>query len=436
MTLAKATSTPQDQSLGVMEGLDLLARALGCERAALLRDTERIVHGTTVATNALLERKGARVGLLTTAGHRDVIEMREGLKDDRYNLRMPPPGAARAARAAARRSGADARRRACRDAARRALPRPGHRRPSPRAASRRWRSAISTPIVTTRHERATERALRPGAAGRLRVPLLRGAAADQGVRARLHDRRQCLRRPGAVALSLAPGASGWSTRATRGPVLIIQSHGGVVPIADAVRIAAGAVLSGPAGGVAGSRYCARLLGEGNLIPFDMGGTSTDISLVENGRGQPLDRIGASPGHHVALPSLDIVRLGAGGGSIAWVDPGGILRSDPRARAPSRALRATARAARPPPSPTRISCSATSIRATSSAAARGSTLAAAQRALDALAEPARHRSVAAAEGIHRSSTRAWPRASASSRCGAASIRGGSRCWPSAGPPACT
>ena len=57
----------------------------------MLAATDRIVHGTTVATNALLERKGAKVGLLTTEGHRDVIEMREGLKDDRYNLRMPPP---------------------------------------------------------------------------------------------------------------------------------------------------------------------------------------------------------------------------------------------------------------------------------------------------------------------------------------------------------
>ena len=63
----------------------------GIDRAALLAQTERIVHGTTVATNALLEHKGARLGLLTTEGHRDVIEMREGLKDDRYNLRLPPP---------------------------------------------------------------------------------------------------------------------------------------------------------------------------------------------------------------------------------------------------------------------------------------------------------------------------------------------------------
>src|SRR6266567_298491 len=89
--LAKVPSTPEDPSLGVLEGLALLAGRLGLERAGLLAATERVVHGTTVATNTLLEHKGARVGLLTTEGHRDVIEMREGLKDDRYNLRLPPP---------------------------------------------------------------------------------------------------------------------------------------------------------------------------------------------------------------------------------------------------------------------------------------------------------------------------------------------------------
>src|SRR5712692_4642985 len=89
--LAKVPSTPDDPSLGVLDGLAQLAGRLGLDRAALLAATERIVHGTTVATNALLERKGARLGLLTTEGHRDVIEMREGLKDDRYNLRVPPP---------------------------------------------------------------------------------------------------------------------------------------------------------------------------------------------------------------------------------------------------------------------------------------------------------------------------------------------------------
>src|SRR6185295_6984523 len=80
LVLAKCASTPPDPSEG-----------LGTDLRELLAQTETIVHGTTVATNALLERKGAKVGLLTTEGHRDVIEMREGLKEDRYNLRMAPP---------------------------------------------------------------------------------------------------------------------------------------------------------------------------------------------------------------------------------------------------------------------------------------------------------------------------------------------------------
>ncbi len=88
---AKSPSTPADQSLGVMAGLDELARRLGVSRAEMLAKTDRLVHGTTVATNALLERKGAKVALLTTEGHRDVLEMREGLKPDRYDLRSPPP---------------------------------------------------------------------------------------------------------------------------------------------------------------------------------------------------------------------------------------------------------------------------------------------------------------------------------------------------------
>src|ERR1700694_4869198 len=88
---AKSPSTPSDQSIGVMAGLEELARRLELTCAKMLAATDRVVHGTTVATNALLERKGAKVALLTTEGHRDIIEMREGLKPDRYDLRSPPP---------------------------------------------------------------------------------------------------------------------------------------------------------------------------------------------------------------------------------------------------------------------------------------------------------------------------------------------------------
>ena len=132
-----------------MEGLGSLAAALGLERRAMLSQTERIVHGTTVATNALLERKGARVGLLTTEGHRDILEMREGLKDDRYNLRQPPPEplVPRDRRLGVQR--APSRRRAGRDAAGPPTRWP-RRSPSWRASgSRRSPSATCTRTATT-----------------------------------------------------------------------------------------------------------------------------------------------------------------------------------------------------------------------------------------------------------------------------------------------
>jgi N-methylhydantoinase A len=325
VTLAKTASTPRDQSLGVMEGLGLLAEALGRDLAGLLRDTERIVHGTTVATNALLERKGARVGLLTTEGHRDVIEMREGLKDDRYNLRMPPPDplVPRARRLGVKqRLRADGR-----------IETPLDRRALDRAVADLRRAGVEAVAVCylhayrdARHEQATRRALRralPGAYVSLSSEVLPQIKEYE---------RVCTT---VVNAYVGPALSRYLSRLAErlvqagyaGPVLIIQSHGGVAPGADAVRLAAGAVLSGPAGGVAGSRYCARLLGEGNLIPFDMGGTSTDISLIEHGEAH-LSADRAVAGQKIALPSLDIVSIGAGGGSIARVDAGGILRVGP------------------------------------------------------------------------------------------------------------
>jgi N-methylhydantoinase A len=322
---AKSPSTPDDQSIGVMAGLSLLADALGIPRAQLLAGTERIVHGTTVATNALIERKGARVGLLTTEGHRDVLEMREGLKDDRYNLRMPPPeplvprnlrlGVAERIRHGGHVSTAlDTTSLAAAIATLKAA--------AVEAVAVCYLHSYRDPT----HERMTGEAVRaamPGAYVSLSADVLPQIKEYE---------RTCTT---VVNAYVGPALRRYLERLAdrlveagfAGPLVIIQSHGGVATVDDAVRLAAGAVLSGPAGGVAGAVHIARLIGHGDLIPFDMGGTSTDISLIVGGEAAiASDRKLA--GQRVALQSLDIASIGAGGGSIAHVDAGGLLRVGP------------------------------------------------------------------------------------------------------------
>ena len=324
-TLAKVPSTPADPSTGVIDGLARLAETLGITLSALLHDTDRIVHGTTVATNALLEGKGAKVGMLTTEGHRDVVEMREGLKSDRYNLRQPPPAqlVPRALRVPVReRMRPDGRIETPLDA--------GSLDPAIETLRAAAVEAVAVCYMHAwrdpRHERATaERltALLPGAYVSL--------SSDVLPQIKEFERFSTTAVNAYVGPVLARYLTRLGERLTTagygGPVLIMQSHGGVLPIADAARLAAGAVLSGPAGGVAGSRYAAQLLGEGNLIPFDMGGTSTDISLIVDGAPTLVMDRGVG-GHRIALNSLDIVSIGAGGGSIAHVDTGGILHVGP------------------------------------------------------------------------------------------------------------
>ena len=280
VAVAKAASTPRDPSEGLLEGLALLATEVGTDLGGLLAQTERIVHGTTVATNALLERKGARVGLLTTEGHRDVIEMREGLKDDRYNLRVPPPVplVPRARRLGVRE------RMAFDGSVRTAL----DRRSLAAALATLEPEQVEAVAVcylhayrNPRHEQETGRAV-----ARWRRDVYVSLSSEVLPQIKEYERVWTTVVNAYVGPALARYLANLATRLRahgyRSEVLIMQSHGGVATIADSVRLAAGAVLSGPAGGIAGSRHAARLLGEGNLITFDMGGTSTDIALLEAG----------------------------------------------------------------------------------------------------------------------------------------------------------
>jgi N-methylhydantoinase A len=323
--LAKTPSTPADPSIGVLDGLKILADLLKLDLAGLLAQTGQLVHGTTVATNALIERKGARVGLLTTEGHRDVVEMREGLKDDRYNLRMSPPDqlVPRRLRLGVReRLRADGR-----------VELPLDRASLEGAIEMLKHEKIEAAAICylhayrdASHEQATSRAIEREFPG-----IYISASSEVLPQIKEYERVSTT----IVNAYVGPVLSRYLVRLERrlaeagyrGPTLTVQSHGGVATIDESSRLAAGAVLSGPAGGIAGSVHAARLLGEENLIPFDMGGTSTDVSLIVG--GQPsLAAARRAAGQIVALNSLDITSIGAGGGSIARVDAGGILHVGP------------------------------------------------------------------------------------------------------------
>ena len=325
LAIAKCASTPPDPSEGLVIGLGLLAAELGTNLPGLLAQTDSIVHGTTVATNALLERKGARVGLLTTEGHRDVIEMREGLKDDRYNLRMAPPVPLVPR---ARRLGVRERLRFDGTVA---IPLSARSLGAGIAALAKARvEAVAVCYLHSyrnpRHEKLTGRAVArrlPGAYVSLSAEVLPQIKEYERVWTTVVNAYV----GPALARYLASLAARLASHGYRGDVLIMQSHGGVAPVRESTRLAAGAVLSGPAGGVAAGRYSARLLREAKLITFDMGGTSTDIALLQGGEPQLTGEktVGVAK---VALPAIDIHTLGAGGGSVAWVDAGRILHVGP------------------------------------------------------------------------------------------------------------
>ncbi|MBR1126383.1 hydantoinase/oxoprolinase family protein [Bradyrhizobium lablabi] len=322
---AKSPSTPADQSIGVMAGLEELARRLGVARADMLANTDRLVHGTTVATNALLERKGARVALLTTEGHRDVLEMREGLKPDRYDLRSPPPEPLVPRE---RRLGVRERLKADGSAAI-----PLDARSLDEAIDAAKKSGANSIAVCFLHAY-----LNP-AHELAAVERLREAMPDLTV-SRSSDVLPQIKEYERVSTTVVnayvePVVRRYLTNLEKrlgeagfkGSLFIVLSHGGMAPVEEASRLAAGTVLSGPAGGVSGGRRCAELLGIADLVPFDMGGTSTDISLIADGQAS-LSADGMLAGQRIALRSLDIASIAAGGGSIASVDGSGTLRVGP------------------------------------------------------------------------------------------------------------
>ncbi len=293
----KVPSTTGDQSVGVVEG----SAALGVEAG-------RFLHGTTVATNALLEHRGAETALLTSPGFADVIEIGRQDRPSLYDS--------------------------------------FHDRPEPLVPrNRRYESSGPHDI---------DEGIR--AAGSVAVSLLYGyenAAAEQELADELRERWPHL----AVSLSsevapefrefertsttlinafLAPETGRYLkrlvSRAAEGglpdAIEVMRSSGGLMPISQAAMLPAAILLSGPAAGVVAAAAIGGVLGRDRLVSFDMGGTSTDVCRIEGGRPEVLYERPVA-GYPCRMPSVAIHTVGAGGGSVAWVDGGGSLRVGPR-----------------------------------------------------------------------------------------------------------
>ena len=318
LVTAKAPTTPGDQSEGVMAAVGAALRRAGAHAA----DVAAFAHGMTVATNALLEGRGARTVLVATEGFTDVVELGRQARADLYRLcaARPAPLVPVGRRVAApERCGPEGVQRVLED---------------PRAVARAVAAlepeAVAVVLLHAYAHPAHEQAI-AGALAR-ELPGVHVSLSHEVVGTfREYERAATTEVDAALSPLLAGYLRRLLERAAREGLpepRIMQSSGGLASAALAARHAAFTVLSGPAGGAAAAALVARRSGRADLVCFDMGGTSCDVCVVEDGNVRETSgrEIGGRP---LALPMVDIHTVGAGGGSIAWRDPGGALRAGPR-----------------------------------------------------------------------------------------------------------
>ena len=322
----KVLSTPEDPSLGLINGLTEIAADTGQTLNELGQAIETIVHGTTVTTNAVLTLNGAKTGLLTTAGVRDALEMRRGIREEQYNNRYTnvPPLVPRYLR----------------------LPVEGRFdykgseleplsiesvRSGIELLKENQVAAVAicflNSFANAEHEnQAAELVRREMPEAYLTV------SADLLPSIRFYDRVSTTVLNSYVGPKLSFYLDSLRKRLRdigfRGVLLIMQSNGGVMSPDVARRDAALTLLSGPAAGPRAGLEHARVQGRNSCITVDMGGTSFDAALVRDGAPIVVTE-GEINRYRIALPMLGIVTIGAGGGSIGWIDEGGLLRMGPQ-----------------------------------------------------------------------------------------------------------
>lgn len=312
LRIHKQLSTPADPSQAVLAGL---------ERFPLVADAA-VVHGSTVATNTLLERSGARTALVTTAGFADVLEIGRQNRPDLYTLvpQKPPPLVPRAWRLEVEE----------RVSAQGEVLVPLQERSLEAITATLRVEAIESVAVCLlfsylcpEHERQIRDYLLAGL-----LPALQHISLSSEI---LPEYREYERTATTVINAYAaPRMAGYlqrlEARLAPRPLRVMQSNGGVISARRAAREAARTVLSGPAGGVVGARYVAAQAGYEEIISFDMGGTSTDVALCPG--WLPLSGAAEIVGLPLRLPAIDIHTVGAGGGSLAYLDAGGALQVGP------------------------------------------------------------------------------------------------------------
>ncbi len=327
--VCKVLSTPSDPSIGLMNGLKEIAAGLGISLGELAQSIETIVHGTTVTTNAVLTLSGAKTGLLTTHGVRDALEMRRGIREEQYNNRYTnvPPLVPRYLRMPIRgrlNYRGDILEPLNQDDIRKAL----------RLFREEQVEAVTICFMNSfanaeqeKQAAALVREELPGAFLTVSSEVLPSI--------RFYDRVSST----VLNSYVAPKLSSYLDRLRAqlreigfaGILLIMQSNGGVMSPEIAQKSPARTLLSGPAAAPQAGLNYVRPHGGNSCITVDMGGTSFDAALVRDGTPNVVTE-GEINRYRIAFPMLDIVTIGAGGGSIGWIDEGGLLRMGPKSAA--------------------------------------------------------------------------------------------------------
>lgn len=328
IVVTKVSSTPENQSIGVVKGVLQACQMAGVSPGEI----DILYHGTTVATNMVIERSGARVGMITTKGFRDILHMARHKRPHNFSLQFDVPWQSKPL--------IKRRDRIC--VSERIMPPTG---------------AVEVPLNEDEVKRAAELFAKRGLDSVIIGFLFSFLNNEHELRAKdivqsiipnafincssevVNTIREYERFSStAMNAYIGPKTSTYLDRLSaqlrqagvNANIRVMQSNGGIATVEQSSHLPIGLLLSGPAGGVIGGAWTGNNCGVDNIITIDIGGTSADISVIQNGELQvknPRDTtVDMLP---VLVPMVDIDAIGAGGGSIAYIDPGGAFRVGPR-----------------------------------------------------------------------------------------------------------